>query len=242
MRIDQEKCTGCGICIPYCPAKAITIVEKKAKVDEEACFECGNCSRIRVVRCPSEAFYEQPGLYEGTRAVRKFFSDPMTTHTVTKIPGRGTEEVKTNDVTGRVHKGQIGIAVEVGRPCIGTDIKQVEKITTALGKLGIGFENMNPLTHLMDDRSKGTISPEYKGERMVSAIIEFCAPASELQSIMTVLKKVAGELDTVFSLDLIYRFDEDGVLPIIPKLDELGIRVRKNAKVNLGMGRPLETR
>ena len=40
MRIDQEKCSGCGICIPYCPANAITIVNKKAQIDEDACFEC----------------------------------------------------------------------------------------------------------------------------------------------------------------------------------------------------------
>ncbi|MFZ5943254.1 MAG: 4Fe-4S binding protein [Bacillota bacterium] len=242
MRIDQEKCSGCGICVPYCPANAITVVDKKASIDEDACFECGNCSRIRVVRCPKKAFFEQPGLYEGTRAARKFFSDPMTTHSVTKIPGRGTEEVKTNDVTGRVVRGQIGIAIEMGRPCLGTNMEQVQKMTTALGKLGIEFEEMNPLTHLMADREKGTIKPEYMNEKMVSCIIEFGIPESQLVPVMDVIKKVASELDTVFSLDMIYRFSEDGSLPILPVLEEMGIRVRKNSKVNLGLGRPLVTK
>ncbi|KJS83023.1 MAG: (4Fe-4S)-binding protein [Peptococcaceae bacterium BICA1-8] len=242
MRIDQEKCSGCGICIPYCPANAITIVNKKAQIDEDECFECGNCSRIRVVRCPKKAFFEQPGLYEGTRAARKFFSDPMTTHSVTKIPGRGTEEVKTNDVTGRVVRGQIGIAIEMGRPCLGTNMEQVEQMTVALGKLGIEFEEMNPLTHLMEDREKGTIKPEYMNEKMVSAIIEFGIPVSQMVPVMDVIKEVAKELDTVFSLDMIYRFEEDGSLPIVPVLEEMGIRVRKNSKVNLGLGRPVVTR
>ncbi|KJS23658.1 MAG: (4Fe-4S)-binding protein [Clostridiaceae bacterium BRH_c20a] len=242
MRIDQEKCSGCGICIPYCPANAITIVNKKAQIDEDACFECGNCSRIRVVRCPKKAFFEQPGLYEGTRAARKFFSDPMTTHSVTKIPGRGTEEVKTNDVTGRVVRGQIGIAIEMGRPCLGTSMEQVEKMTSALGTLGIEFEEMNPLTHLMDDREKGTIKPEYMNEKMVSAIIEFGIPVSQMVPVINVIKDVANKLDTVFSLDMIYRFEEDGSLPIVPVLEDMGIRVRKNSKVNLGLGRPVVTR
>ncbi|MFZ7104056.1 MAG: DUF362 domain-containing protein [Peptococcaceae bacterium] len=241
MRVDQEKCMGCGICVPYCPANAITIRNKKAQIDEEACFECGNCLRTRVVRCPQGAFYEQPGLYESTRAARRFFSDPMTTHSVTKIPGRGTEEVKTNDVTGRVVRGEIGIAIEMGRPCLGTDMNQVEKVTIALGELGLEFEEMNPLTHLMEDRNKGTIKPEYKDEKMVSCIIEFTAPKSLLVPVMNVLKKVAAEINTVFSLDLIYRFNEDGSLPILPELEKLGVRVRKNSKVNLGMGRPVIT-
>lgn len=239
MKIDQKKCIGCGICVPYCPAKAITVVNKKAKIDEDACFECGNCGRVRVVKCPTKAFFEQPGLYEGTRAARKFFSDPMTTHSVTKIPGRGTEEVKTNDVTGRVVRGEIGIAIEMGRPCVGTSMEQVEIVTSALGELGIEFEEMNPLTHLMADRNKGTIKSEYLNEKMVSAIIEFTISETQLVPVMNVIKSVAKELDTVFSLDMIYRFAEDGSLPIVPVLEEMGIRVRKNSKVNLGLGRPL---
>lgn len=238
MRIDQQKCIGCGICVPYCPAKAIKIVDKKAVIDEELCFECGNCSRERVVRCPTKAFIETPGLYENSRSIRKFFSDPMAVHSITQVPGRGTEEIKTNDVTGRVSQGEIGIAIEVGRPCLGTDMKQVEKITTALASLGLEFEPMNPLTHLMDPET-GKIKPEYKNEKMISCIIEFTAPEAKLVPIMKKIKEVADELDTVFSLDLIYCFDENGNLPIIPVLEEMGVRVRKNAKINLGLGRPL---
>jgi len=32
IRIDEEKCTGCGLCIPNCPEGAIQIIEGKARL------------------------------------------------------------------------------------------------------------------------------------------------------------------------------------------------------------------
>ncbi|SDF28821.1 4Fe-4S binding protein [Sporolituus thermophilus] len=238
MVIDQEKCIGCGICIPYCPVQAIALVGKKAVIDHDTCLECGNCIRSKVVRCPRGAIYEEPGIYETPRAVRRFFSDPMTTHKVTKVPGRGTEEVKTNDVTGRVCRGEVGIALEIGRPCLGATMADIERITMGLAELGIKFEECNPLTHLMADREKGIIAAEYKGEKVVSAIVEFTAPFDQLKPILTKVKELAAQLDTVFSLDLICCYEDDGTLPALPVLAELGIQPRVNAKVNLGLGRP----
>lgn len=239
MRVNQEKCIGCGICVPYCPAFAISIVNGKAYIDEELCFECGNCGRPRVVRCPTSAFEESDGVKEMPRKIRKFYSDPTIADAVTKVPGRGTEESKTNDVTGKVTRGEFGIGIEMGRPCHGTTLKQVEQMTMALASIGVEFEKCNPVYYLMEDPAKGTIPEEIKDERMVSCIIEFTSKDEKLEEVMDTIKRVANELDTVFSLDLIYRFDEDGNIPIIKKLNEMGILVRKNAKVNLGMGRPL---
>ncbi len=238
MFVDQEKCIGCGICIPYCPANAITMVEKKAIIDQEACFECGNCIRPLVVRCPTKAFYEEPGMNETIRGTRRYFSDPTTTHGVTDVPGRGTEEVKTNDVTGRVCRGEIGIAIEMGRPCLGTDLNELEKVTMALAAIGIEFEECNPFTHLMEDRKLGTIDPKYKQERMISAIIEFNTQIDNLLPVLEVVEKVSKELNTVFSLDLIGCYEEDGSLPVLACLEKTGLKPRVNAKMNLGLGRP----
>lgn len=238
MLVDQEKCIGCGICIPYCPAQAISVKAKKAVIDQDACLECGNCFRNDVVPCPKGAFYEKPGIYDEPRGIRRFFSDPTTTHSVTKVPGRGTEEVKTNDVTGRVCRGEIGIAVELGRPCMGTTMEDFEKVTMALGAIGVVFEEANPLTQLMIDKKKGLIDPKYKNEKLISAIIEFAAPISHLAIILETIKGVAQSLDTIFSLDLMCCFEEDGTLPVLPMLAELGMKPRVNSKVNLGMGRP----
>jgi len=54
--VDKSKCTGCGICVGFCPEGAITLVEdkngnKKAEIDYEYCKGCGVCSAV----CPFKA-------------------------------------------------------------------------------------------------------------------------------------------------------------------------------------------
>jgi Pyruvate/2-oxoacid:ferredoxin oxidoreductase delta subunit len=57
--IDQEACTGCGICLDWCPTDAITLnTEGFAQRDESACLGCGVCSRF----CPEEAISLKEGL------------------------------------------------------------------------------------------------------------------------------------------------------------------------------------
>jgi len=50
MKVDLDRCTGCGTCVQDCPLGAIRLKKKKAFVDE-ACSHCGACVRI----CPEEA-------------------------------------------------------------------------------------------------------------------------------------------------------------------------------------------
>jgi Fe-S-cluster-containing hydrogenase component 2 len=41
--IDNEKCEGCGICVPLCPVQAISILNGKAYIDQNRCTECLQC-------------------------------------------------------------------------------------------------------------------------------------------------------------------------------------------------------
>jgi len=50
VKIDNDKCTGCGACVDICSVNAIKIENDKAVVSEE-CVECGVC----VNQCPNEA-------------------------------------------------------------------------------------------------------------------------------------------------------------------------------------------
>ena len=50
--VDEEKCTGCGICEDECPQEAIT-VDDVAHVNADLCTECGVC----VDECPNQAIF-----------------------------------------------------------------------------------------------------------------------------------------------------------------------------------------
>jgi len=51
--VDEDICTGCGICVEVCPYEARTLNEKKhiAEVNDALCAGCGAC----IAACPSNA-------------------------------------------------------------------------------------------------------------------------------------------------------------------------------------------
>lgn len=49
--INIDLCTGCGQCIDVCPVDAISIVNRKAIIDESRCNGCHAC----VSACPKSA-------------------------------------------------------------------------------------------------------------------------------------------------------------------------------------------
>ncbi len=50
VKIDQEKCIGCGLCAADCSVENIAVIDKKAVIKKE-CFNCGHCVAI----CPTGA-------------------------------------------------------------------------------------------------------------------------------------------------------------------------------------------
>jgi NAD-dependent dihydropyrimidine dehydrogenase PreA subunit len=240
MVVDEEKCTGCEMCQPYCPVMAIETKDvakgSVSCIDQDRCVECGVCLRANV--CPVDAIY-MPEI-GWPRAVRAAFSNPLAPHRETRELGRGTEEMKTNDVTGLFPCGVAGLAVEMGRPGVGASLSDVQRMTMALAEQGVRFAPQNPVTNLMVDITRGQLEPEILTERVLSAIIEFTVAMDQLQAVLNTIKEVAASIKTVFSLDLISRVSEDGAIPVLPIVKETGLTVRPNAKTNLGLGRPLK--
>jgi ferredoxin len=52
IRIDEEKCTGCGLCVPDCPEGALQVIDGKARlVGDLLCDGLGAC----ISTCPEDA-------------------------------------------------------------------------------------------------------------------------------------------------------------------------------------------
>jgi Pyruvate/2-oxoacid:ferredoxin oxidoreductase delta subunit len=234
-----DECIACVKCVPYCPEAAITI-KKVAKdkmiavIDANKCVECDVCYRSMV--CPVDAL--KPSELQWPRSLRRVFSGVLKRHD-TGIPGRGTAEMKTNDVTGRYGRGEVGISIDVGRPSIGTTFEDIETIAKAVAKLDVKFEDDNPVTALMKNKKTGEIRDDVKKERVHSGIIEFKVHTKKFLTVMEILQQVSKEVNTVFSVGVVCRAEQDGSLPLKKIMDDNKIFYRCNGKVNLGLGRPL---
>ena len=264
MKINPDKCVACGNCTYVCPVGAIYVdpVIKRATVDRNECVECYACYNglsterlnpvlVRTVRrlfqmarlrfdpepdiCPTSAF--EPEDLQWPRVVRRAFSDPRATHESTGVQGRGTEEVKTNDVTQRVKRGEVGFTIEFGRPGVGVWFRDIQKMTQALAKANVPFEKKNPLTLLMSDVSTGVLREDILEEKILSAIVEIKVPIERTEEIIHLVHEVEKEIDSVVSLGVGTRCDDNGEENVVsPILQRLGYKLVR-AKTNTGLGR-----
>ncbi|HXG35068.1 MAG TPA: 4Fe-4S binding protein [Bryobacteraceae bacterium] len=264
MRISPDRCVACGNCTYVCPMGAIYIdpVLKRATIDRDECVECYACynglsqehlnpTLVRALRkvfswlrlrfdpepdvCPTAAF--EPEDLTWPRVVRRAFSDPRVPHESTGVEGRGTEEVKTNDVTGRVQLGEVGFTIEFGRPGVGVRFHEIDRMTRALAKAGVAFEKRNPVTTLMSDVATGAIREDILNEKVMSAIVEIKTTVERIEEIIRLVWEIEKQIDTVVSIGVGARCNAEGEDEIVaPILERLGYRLER-AKTNIGLGR-----
>ena len=59
LELNEDRCTGCGMCIEVCPHTVFVLDNGRARVaDRDACMECGACAK----NCPADAIYVQVGV------------------------------------------------------------------------------------------------------------------------------------------------------------------------------------
>jgi hypothetical protein len=237
-------------------------VIKRATVDNDECVECYACfngmsqehlnpTLVRMLRrlfqmmrlrfdpepdvCPTAAF--EPEELTWPRVVRRAFSDPRVPHESTGVEGRGTEEVKTNDISGRVQRGEAGLTIEFGRPGVGVRFHEIQLMTRALAQAGVAFEKRNPVTTLMTDVSAGEIRQDILNEKILSAIVEIKVPVARIEEVIGLVHDVERQIDTVVSIGVGARCDEDGEEnEVLAVLERLGYKLER-AKTNVGLGR-----
>ena len=91
----------------------------------------------------------------------------------------------------------------------------------------------------MKDLKTGELIEECLDYHLLSVIVEGKCKKNELKNVLIALQKVEKEIDTVFSLGLILRVEEEGQTDALEGLDEIGIPRPYRGKVNVGLGRPL---
>lgn len=264
MLIDVSKCVACANCVPVCPMGAIYIDPniQRATINQDECVECGTCLRgmsqehlnptlVRTVRrmarlfrfrfepepdvCPTAAFVMNE--LEMPRLIRQIFSDPVVEHKSTGIKGRGTEEVKTNDVNPRVGLGEVGYTIEFGRPGVGVRFRDIQEMTQALAELRVKFEAKNPISHLMTDQETGRLREDILDEKILSAIVEIKTDLDQVEAILTAVEEVNRRIDTVTAVGISTRCDDEGEEKRLAELlEELGYGTER-AKTNMGLGR-----
>jgi ferredoxin len=263
VEVDPKKCVACANCVPVCPMGAIYIdpAVNRATVNLEECVECHACYRgmskerlnpalVRAVRgffkllrvrfepepdvCPTDALTPQE--LSWPRTVRRAFSDPIVSHESTGVSGRGTEEVKTNDVTDRVREGEAGFTIEFGRPGVGVRFRDIQKMIAALAGLPVEIERHNPVYSLIDDPARGTFRPEILDEKVLSAILELKTTLEHIPAVLQRVNETARGLDTIVAVGVSTRCDARGDSPLEAILRREGYDPIRG-KTNLGLGR-----
>jgi ferredoxin len=99
IRIDEEKCNGCGLCADACHESAIGIVDGKAKLlRDDYCDGLGNCLPV----CPTEAiaFEEREAAKYDEEAVKKNIAEKKcncpgsNAHTIQRTVPQAETEIR----------------------------------------------------------------------------------------------------------------------------------------------------
>ena len=108
MKVDTEKCTGCGLCARDCFTGDIKMSSGKAKIRNITCFKCGHCIAVCPVNAITTDEYDMHEVKEYSK--EKFDIDPENLLNFIKFR-RSVRQFKSIDVA----KDKLEAIIEAGR-------------------------------------------------------------------------------------------------------------------------------
>jgi len=151
-----------------------------------------------------------------------------------------------NDVDGMLKPGETEVIAELGRPHLGTHFRDIQKLIQALMPLGLNpaqqypvLDERRPVTDLMTDPVKGIFRPDILDEKAGWIMLKLVVPDKSVPGILRRLQQVAGEIDTVFAVDVLTCVTNSAMTMADKLAGEIGVQPACNCKTNVGLGRSL---
>jgi len=144
VRIDEDKCDGCGACVPSCAEGAIRVIDGKARLlAENLCDGLGNC----LGKCPKDAIIieERPAEEFDEAAVEKHFNAENAESAEKKAQASGGETQAASYGLQATGHGPHG-----GGGCPGTRPRQLQPAAQSKPRAGLpaGAGGPGPVSRL----------------------------------------------------------------------------------------------
>ena len=159
IKINEEKCIGCSLCIKDCPNSYLYLENKKAHTNGTGCMECGHCYaicpqnaiRIESYDCEDEAVVPMTEIDSGT-----LLAAMKSRRSIRHFTAQTVEEEKLQKILEAGRYSPTGAnAQNVSYTILGSKQRQAEEICVKLfrkgQKLGSAFVGFLKRVEITDD-------------------------------------------------------------------------------------------